>query len=82
MLLTREEIEKLNIGDEVVYKEKDGHLSNTKYLATVVEKHSRFLVLSCLANENTGQRFRTSFNYDDAVFYSGSILLSKDEMGD
>ena len=75
--LTKKEVERLKVGDEVIYKERSGQLNMYLYPATVIEKHKHFVTLSCLANEISGARFTTSFCYDDGIFYGGYKLFKE-----
>lgn len=71
--LTERQVRKLRPGDFVYYKERAGQLSNQVFEATVLEKYPRFVLLECKANVD-GSTFRTCFNYDDTVEFSGYRL--------
>lgn len=71
--LTEKQVRKLQPGDFVYYKERAGQLSNQVFEATVLEKYPRFVLLECKANVD-GSTFKTCFNYDDTVEFSGYRL--------
>ncbi len=71
--LNEHQVRKLQPGDFVYYKERDGQLSNQMFEATVLEKYPRFVLLECKANID-GSTFRTCYNYNDTVEYSGYRL--------
>lgn len=71
--LNERQVRKLRPGDFVYYKERDGQLSSHLYEATVLEKYPRFVLLECQANID-GTTFKTCYNYDDTVEYSGYRL--------
>ena len=71
--LTERQVRKLQPGDFVYYKERAGQLSNQVFEATVLEKYPRFVLLECKANVD-GSTFKTCFNYDDTVEFSGYRL--------
>ena len=71
--LTERQVRKLQPGDFVYYKERAGQLSNQVFEATVLEKYPRFVLLECKANAD-GSTFKTCFNYDDTVEFSGYRL--------
>ena len=71
--LTERQVRKLQPGDFVYYKERAGQLSNQVFEATVLEKYPRFVLLECTANVD-GSTFKTCFNYDDTVEFSGYRL--------
>lgn len=73
VLLNENQVRRLKIGDQVIYKERDGQLSPHFYEATVLEKYPRFVLLECKANVD-GSTFRTCFNYDDTVEFGGYRL--------
>ena len=85
--LTKHQVEKLKIGDRVIYKEKHGTLANMLFNAEVVEKHEHGLTLKCAANpsiddsfEDAKNYFITSYSYLDAIAgdYSGYSLYKTD----
>ena len=71
--LTERQVRKLQPGDFVYYKERAGQLSNQVFEATVLEKYPRFVLIECKANVD-GSTFKTCFNYDDTVEFSGYRL--------
>ena len=73
VLLNENQVRRLKIGDQVIYKERDGQLSSHLYPATVIGKYPRFVLLECEANID-GSTFKTCFNYDDTVENSGYRL--------
>lgn len=72
--LSKEAVRKLNIGDQVIYKERDGVLSTHHYKATVIGKYPNFILLSCIANKLNNSKFNTCFCYDDGIEFGGYKL--------
>lgn len=75
--LNEEQVRRLNIGDEVIYKERSGLLSTHHYRATVIGKYPNFILLSCVANRFNNTSFNTCFCYDDGIELGGYKLYKE-----
>jgi hypothetical protein len=87
-VLSDRDIRNLNVGDKVIYKERNGDLSPFFYKAKVIAKYKYFLELSCAADQNpfndyedATRYFNTSYSYNDSCdTYSGYRLYKYESM--
>lgn len=84
VVLNEEQVRKLKVGDDVIYKERAGLLSGHLFKAKVIGKYPRFVLLSCAASkyfneayEDSERYFNTCFNYDDCVELGGYRLYKE-----
>lgn len=79
--LNENQVRRLKVGDDVIYKERNGSLNMYFYRAKVIGVYPYFVTLSVAANkdindtyEDATNYFNTSYSYTDGVAFGGYKL--------